>query len=80
MSAFDSKRTLACHALCIRSLVTNLPYHPLLASLVDSEGRLRARLTPRSQRALPLDRHQRMIRAPPSVAVSEALEALAGPT
>src|SRR5262249_24513861 len=73
MSAFDPKRTL-------RSLVTSLPYHPRLASLVDSEGRLQARLTARSQRALPLDRHQRMMRALYSVAVSEALEALASRT
>src|SRR6516164_1433157 len=80
MSAIDPKRTSAFDALGIRSLVTSLPYHPRLASLVDSEGRLQARLTARSQRALPPGRHQRMIRAPRSVAVSEALEALAGRT
>ena len=79
MSAFDPKRTSAFDALGIRSLVTNLPYHPLLASLVDSEGRLQATLIAHSQQALPLGRHQR-IRASPSVAVSEALKALAGRT
>ena len=80
MSAFDPKRTLACDALGIRSSATILPYHHLLASLADSEGRLQARLTARSQRAPPCDRHQRMTQGSSSVAVSEALKALAGRT
>src|SRR5262249_3670842 len=79
ISAFDPKRT---SVPCFRHtpLITILPYHRLLVSLVDSEGRLQARLTARSQRVLPLGRHQRMTRAPRSVAVSKALEALAGRT
>ena len=78
MSAYDPKRTLACDALGIPSSGTILPYHPLLASPADSEGRLQARLTARSQRAPPRGHHQRMTQASPSVAVSEGLEALAG--
>ena len=59
---------------------TILPYHLLLGSLADSEGRLQARLTARSQGAPPSGRHQRMRQGSSSLAVSEALKALAGRT
>ena len=65
---------------CFRHMLaaTILPYHPLLASLAGSEGRLRARLTARSQRAPSWGRHRRMGQAALSDAGSESLEAIEG--
>ena len=78
MFLVDPQRTLACHVLRICSPSVTIPYHPLLASLAGSEGRLQARLTARSQRAPSWGRPRRMGQAALSVAGSEALEALAG--
>jgi len=79
MSASDPKRTLAFHSLGWLP-VTILPFHPLLASLADSEGRLQARLTAHSQETLPCGRNQRTTQVSTSLALSEASEALAGRT
>ena len=49
---------------------TNLPYHPLLASLADSEGLPQGRLTGRSHQAPACSRHQRAPQAAASVAVA----------
>jgi hypothetical protein len=88
MSAFGDKANIGIGGLRCplndRSMVYFRPsltatihqYHPLLASLADSEGFPQGRLTARSHRA-PLCGHQAS-QASISVAVAEALEAPAG--
>ena len=72
-------RDIGYHAFGHPVPITILPYHPLLVSLADSEVRLQATLTARSQGAPPCGRHQRTMWES-SLVVLKALQALAGRT